>query len=241
MDIDHQEIAEKIRDASYFTEARKWYDVVYLNPIAERVFFIVLTILAGIIFLFSLAALNGLMPLNPSQEVVYKIPDIVNLNAQIKPLKTTSTEDPNQALLRYFLTEYIRSREEYSEQEFRRNYRHVQQQSTPGVLNAYTRQVSPSNPRSPLVLYEKHSTRSVEFRGLKFSPENPNQAQLLFTATVNGPAGGGKKTNWTALVGFDYSPLIQQEITDPQTGELALDVTPPSFKVVSYEVRPYGQ
>ena len=226
---------------TYFEEARRWYDVKYLSPISERVYFIVVTVLAGFIVLFAIIGLSGLMPLKPARPFVYLAQDINNKIPRMETIRQNG-EPKQAALLRFYVEQYVESREHFSEKRFLPNANFVKQHSEPSLYAEYVRLNDPSNPRSPAAQYQKHSTRqiTVEQVLLDGEPETSAAAKVRFTASVTGPQGI-QKTVWTASLTFAYSALVETEVKDPSTGEVTLDLKAPTFRVLRYEAREGAQ
>ncbi len=234
---DNEEIATRIREGTYFEEARRWYDVVYLNPISERYFFVVVVVLGVLIFLFSFSGLMGLMPLKPREPFVYPNENMVDLLPRIERLREDADADVNKVISEYYLAQYVRMREGYYEPEFTKYRRFMQNYSDNAVYNEYNRMIQPSNPRSPVRQYGKHNMRNIDIRQIQVNRAvEPDEAVINFTAEVI-TAQGIEKSNWTARVKFFYSGISQQELDAAANGGEDTRLTMPEFQVVGYNVQ----
>ncbi len=70
MTEDYKKIAESIRSGKYFTEARGWFETVYISPVSERSFFLIIAILAGFTALFGIVAMSRLLPITKREAVL---------------------------------------------------------------------------------------------------------------------------------------------------------------------------
>src|SRR6187200_160936 len=102
MSGDEHEASELIRQGRYFEQAHQWYRALYIGPIAERGFFLVLGILGLLIGIGGFLAFMGLTP------IVERPPVIVSnakLNDAIPSLEKlhASGMSVNDALRQYLV------------------------------------------------------------------------------------------------------------------------------------------
>jgi len=231
----HEIIAEKLEDGSYYKEARQWYNVMYLSPISERIFFVILTITSGVIFIFGVMALIYLLPISPRVPFIYSAKNIAKEIPVITRLRA-SKESTNPALIRYYLKVYAEMRESYSEDKFLLRREFVKVYSDPSVFNEYNRITHPDNPRSPIRRYGSFTDLKVQVKHITFDRSaQPYKGTVYFTTEEVGPTSS-EATNWMATINFFYTDLVERDVIDPKTGEIALEYDEPSFQVVSYDV-----
>lgn len=237
MATEHEDIANALEDGSYFAQAREWYNTVYLNPISERVFFIVVTSLAAGVFIMAFLAFVYLLPIKPRIPFVYRTKDIVGTIPNMIRLKEPS-EPTNPALIRYYVGTYVSMRESYSEAKFLVNRAFMQHYSDENVFDEYNRQTHPSNPRSPIRRFGKYIFVETKIENVVVdrASAGPSKAIIDFSTDEIGP-DGRKKAQWTATVAFYYTDLVERDVIDPRTGEITLDYDQPTFQVVSYDVK----
>lgn len=230
--VDARSVAEKIRSGAYFKEAISWYSLIYHRPIAERCYFIVVIVLAAFTTLISVIAAVDLMPLKPAIPFVMYSRDVFT---DLPRIQSTGKEekDPNISVAKYLAKNYVTLREEYNLKVIERDIHFVENSSTPEIYLSYRQQLDPQNPSSPIVRYERHSTRSIAIKSVTLRPDGEfSGADVKFAATVTGPQGT-ETTIWTARLTFNYTPL---EI-DQNTAK----VTPMKFTVTGYEVQAFVQ
>lgn len=231
---EQKEINALIESGAYFDEVRRWYNVKYHSPISERVFFIVITTMTAIVTLLAVRSFTAIFPIAPLEPVIYFVPDIENKVARLTEL-SEATDDPNAVIQKFLITEYVKDREGYSGERLERNVRAIHQSSSPEEYQRYRSWLDPSNPNSPITLYERHTERDVDVRnvtirigkGAEADGFGMYQAIVPFVATVR-RGGNDQLSHWKAEVTFRYKKLV----VDQTTGH----VTPMEYRVVGYKV-----
>lgn len=232
-DHDEQDASELIRQGSYFQQARQWYTALYIGPISERSFFLMLGVLAIMVGLCGFFAFVGLTPLTERPPIVVSNPRINDTIPSLVRLRA-SGQDINDALRHYMVRQYVISREDYHYESFAKNYLFVATHSDAGTAATYTASVGPDNPRNPAVLLGAYGTRSVDITNVSFSRvDDRYRAIVRFSTELGGSAPVGK-TQWTATIDFNYSDAVVTEATDPETGEEKASLQQPTFQVVNY-------
>lgn len=230
---DEPDASELIRQGHYFDQARQWYSALYIGPISERSFFLLLGVLAILIGIGGFAAVVGLTPLTERPAVVIRnerlddaVPSLIRLRA--------SGQDINETLRLYMVKQYVISRESYSAASYVKNFRFVSTHSDAGTSAAYLAAVGPDNPRNPAALLGAYGTRSVQIGNVTLSKvEGRDRAVVRFSTELGGSAPAGR-TQWTATIDFNYSDAVVTEATNPETNEKIATLQQPEFQVVSY-------
>ena len=132
------EIAEKVRSGEFFRESREMYDFAVHDPMSERYIFLLITGLAGMIFLVALIAVNGLYPLHITTPFIVKSTSLVEDIPHIKKITSYEEETTSSAVLRFIISNYITLREEYNIDTFDRNARGIKLQSAEEVYKDFT-------------------------------------------------------------------------------------------------------
>ena len=245
---DEHDANELIREGRYYEQARHWYTALYIGPISERSFFLLLGCLGLLVGTLGFAAVMGLTPLTERPQVVVRnerlndaIPSLTRLRAK--------GQNINEAMKTYLVKQYVISREDYHAADFTRNSNFVIAHSDPSVAANYVASVGPDNPRNPGALLGAYGTRSVALGTVTFSrvaaaqpvaagEEAPaasatERAIVRFSTELGGSAPVGR-TQWTATIDFLYSDAVVTETTDPETGEKKATFQQPTFQVVNY-------
>lgn len=219
---DYLEIAEKVRTGEYFREARKMYDLTIHDPMAERYMYVFITAIALLILLVALGAAQGLYPLKSEVPLIFDTHDPVEDIPHIRGLLFSKSDDPSEALLRFFVKHHVEVREEYNIATFDRNVNSVKSESTEEVFREYQAQIDPRNPDSPITVYQRHSKRKINIISARRLSES---MEVLFEAVVESRVDV-KKTYWRANIAFKYSGVE----LDEKTGK----VKPVIFIVTKY-------
>ena len=242
---DYKKIAESIRSGKYFGDARGWFEAVYIGPVSERSFFLIIAILAGFVALFGFMSISRLMPLTKHDPIhVYagERPDEVQMS--LVPLAPHHAE-VNPAITKFFLGHYVEMREGYDARTFTKNATFVQAQSSPDAYAEYAATYDPHNAQSPFAPLGDLGQRLVSIESIRFvkvkdAPAGQERAEVNFstdTASVTDPT----TTEWTATIDYIYTSLESTITKNPATKTLDLEVTDPHFQVVNYALQEQKQ
>ncbi len=236
MDGPSPHIAERIESGEYFKRARVWYQTVYVAPISERSFFLIIALFAGIIALCGFIAVMRLMPMTERPGILIRGENIDDAVPQISKLRERGG-DVNQALINFFVATYVERRESYAAEEYDVNYRFIHAQSDTPTFEKYVAGYDRANPESPAARLEQTGQRVVTIRSINISPitnfEEPAVATIEFTTRIDG-RDSESRTNWTATLQFIYTDLQVIDGVDPKTGKKIEASQDPQFKVVDY-------
>lgn len=230
MSDDNEKIAEMIRGGKYFDEARAWYGAMYIGPISERTFFLIIAILSGVVAIASVFAVSALMPLTTKPGIL--------VSAGPRPEETVQSllnlreldSNPDKAIAKFFAAEYVTAREGYSAHTYQGNALFVQNQSDQATYNAFSAQYSSSNPQSLAAIFGEAGTRAVIIDSVSL---RGNTATVGFTTEDTG-VDPALKSQWTAKIDFNYTPMTTKTVVNPETGQDELQVKDPQFQVVNY-------
>ena len=224
-----QDVAEMLRDGSYYAEARAWYNTVYLNPLSERYLAILMLILASATLLFALTAVQNLLPLNDEVPYYFSLPDGDAQKLYMQPLRAVPTESLDVSLRRYLVSEYIRRYESYEKEPKTPGVAYfVREYSEGGLWEAYLSQPEPQT------RFGAATRREIALQRLLIQPD-PNipgmwNAQGSFTATLIGRTQR-VTSRWTVSLSFSYSDATLH--TNAETGQKTMSM--PQFTVMEYE------
>ncbi len=248
---DPKKIAESIRSGTYFNEARGWFNAVYIGPVSERTFFMVIAILAGFTALFGVIAVKRLLPISKHEAVLVYAgvrPDDVQMG--LIPLAPHHSSI-NPAIEQFFLTRYVQMREGFDARTFLTSALFIQSQSDATTYNAYANAYDPRNAQSPFAplgdLGQRQVTvdyaRLVDIKTAKGEAPPPAGLQrgvVAFSTETSGVTDP-QRTRWTATIDYIYTDLTTKETKNPETKQLDLEVTDPHFQVVNYVLQEQNQ
>lgn len=220
------EISDKVKSGEYYRESRSMYDAFVHDTMSERYLYVLITITSCAILLIALLAVQGIYPLQKSLPFIVAAEDLVEDVPRITSLLNDKGDDANLALMKFYLSNYITIREEYSIDKLDRNVNGVKSQSSPEVFVKFQNIINPSNPQSPIKIFQRHSIRKISVLAINIqSVDDTYEAEVLFEAKVEGKAAA-KKSRWQANISFNYSGIG----LDGDTGK----VKPSSFLVTGY-------
>ena len=216
MDNLDEYIAKKIEDGSYYHEARQWYMRKYIYPISERSFLIILTIILFSTFTASVINTSSLSSSDKELPLPIEVENTTDYYSVIKPL-ASSNEGAQDAIAKYFIIDYIRTREEYFPEkmqgkDLQYQLKKIKSSSAKKVLNEYQAYMNNANPYSPIARYRNHTTRNIEITSFKFANNDPSSGKATagFMATTgkkDDPSVKENKTLWEATIHFRLSDV----------------------------------
>lgn len=225
---DPQETIERVESGEYFRAMREHYADVYLNPMSDRYIFFMYTVLALLIVLAAWSALSALFPLNTPVPFIHgsTLESMFDEKPIIRPLLAHKDEDPNVAIRRYMVSEYVLRRESYDIGTLELNVRYVKAHSMPEMYENWQKQLDPSNPESPISQFQRHSRRKIHIVGV--IPSQDGTIDVLYDAIVESRKET-RKSRMIATIAFQYADVT----IDQDTGKM----TPVKFVVTGYRTR----
>jgi len=229
------DIKADIASGEYFSSAIKWYNELYLVPIAQRNWMLVLAVLSCISALCAFVSLVYILPVIEKISIPVSVPNSENyITDQVKLTQANMTAD--ETILEFFVKEYVIRREEYSFHRYDKDRAYVQAHSDPITFNAYDTVYKRENPRSPAAVLGERGERIITIRNYTIDRTvEPPVATIHFDADIR-TRKAFPKSRWTASLAFYYDSLKVKEVKDPETGEIRLQTEDPVFNVVQYVV-----
>lgn len=238
MDAEDQKIAESVRSGAYFAKARRWFEAIYIGPVSERTFFLVIAVLAIFAGFFSVLAIMRLLPITQHQAVVvYTDVDTDNVFTSLVKL-APKHESLNVAMTEYFITHYIHAREGFAAPIFQDNALFVRGHSDATTYAEYVNAYNPANatsPFNPLGTTGKRQVTVESWKDLAHEGDKyTTEVQFSVDTTIDQQTTQSK---WTAKMVYLYTPLNGESVDDLKTGTSDLTINDPHFQVVHYELQ----
>ncbi len=239
MESDPAKLAESIRNGSYFSKARGWYQVMYIGPVSERSLFLLIAILSVFVGIFSTIAVMRLMPLTSRDGILVPAPTRLD-DVQVSLIKLADKgEAVDPAVMRFFVMQYVAARESYTAEDFTVNSRFVRAHSDAATYNAYAEAYTLANPESPFAALGDIGQRQLQFEAVRVSKLREGRGSAEITiATQATVAEESQSQRFTARLDFTYSGLASEVVDDPKTGQPILKLGDPQFQVVNYVLTP---
>ena len=206
MTEDYKKIAESIRSGKYFGDARGWYEAVYIGPISERSFFLIIAVLAVFVAVFGVVSVKRLMPITKHQAIlIYGGERAEEVQASLVELAPKRIP-MNPAIAQFFVATYVQLRESYDSRAFTANARFIRGQSDKAAYAAYAAAYDPDNAASPFAEMGDLGQRqvvldSVTIKTIETPDHSPGRmnATVVFTTESTGVATptkrGGRRTS----------------------------------------------
>lgn len=185
----------------YFGQARSWdQDRQRKSLRSERIAWGI----AGLALLACAAeavALAGLAPLKTVMPYIIR----VNQTTGAVDVQTALTQQPmryDEAVTKFFLAQYVRTRESWLPAAAEENFRAVTILSEPAEQQRWGRFFSNNNAASPQVVWGKNATVQARIRNIAFI--NDRVANIRFTRTIQTDTDT-QNSDWIATVTFRYT------------------------------------
>ncbi len=234
---DDKKIAESIRNGTYYAQARDWFETMYIGPVSERSFFLIIAVLSGFIALFSVSSVMRLMPLDKREPILIRAPENYD-DIEMTLVKIGEPREAvNPALSYFYVTQYVIARESFYASTFTANAKFVRAQSDSASYTAYAQSYDPANPASPFAALGDGGQRQVNIDNVRMHA--PEKGSNQYTAEVNFTVDTvvnqqETKSRWTAQMNYIYTQITPELVTDPETKQKVLSVNDPQFQVVNY-------
>jgi type IV secretion system protein VirB8 len=234
---EQQEITELVRSGAYFDETKKWYQALYIGPIAERTFFLIIAFFAILVAVAGIIAVLALLPLVERPGILVSNDRMDEVAMNLRPMHRVG--EPLDANVRnFYLRQYVVMRESYDKANYPRDYVFVRAHSDEPTFADYASFFAPTNPKSPLVTLGEYGFRIARVQSVEVNTQvEPKIANVRFSTETTRPDGVTTE-EWTATIGFYYSAFEVRSVLDPVSGEARAVTEEPDFKVVSYAVTP---
>jgi type IV secretory pathway component VirB8 len=205
----NKEIAKKIKDGSYYNDAIDWYARRYLYPITERTALIFFASVMCFALLISSLNIKSLITENEILPFPIYVDNTTDYFSIISPL-AKNFDSTQEAVARYLVIDYLKSREEYSYEsmqgdKLKYRLKKMKSSSSKQVLDEYKNYINPLNPYSPVVRYADHTNRQITIQSFDFIGQDTTtgKAKIIFEAVEqNEKDGSATKSLWEATVHF---------------------------------------
>lgn len=187
----------------YYLAATSWAEDRERSSARSRKTAWVIAGIATTVALFEAIALFVMMPLKTVVPYTLLVDRQTGYVEQLKPVEGR-TIDPDAALIRSFLVQYVIERESFDIDNLDRSYRKVALWSAEDARTRYIKSMQATNPDSPLAKLPRSAV--VDVKILSVSSIEADTAMVRFTTQRGDAAGSGQPPmNWVALVRYRFS------------------------------------
>ncbi len=203
---------------AYFAAAASWdHDRLAASRRSQRLAW---SVAAGALVLATVAclAVAALAPLKSVEPFVVRVDRATGAVDVVSGLKGDVT--PDEAVTKYFLSQYVRTREGWLPASAAEDFRQVAIMSTAEEQQRLGAWARATNPLSPQSLYGRDATVEVQVRSIAFI--NEAVANVRFRRTVR-RMQAASTDDWIATVAFTYTRAPMRE-TDRLRNPLGFQV-----------------
>lgn len=239
MENESELVTNHIEKGTYFSEALSWYNSRFIAMQTQFSQMVIVCIIAVTAFLLCFFGFYSFLPVTEKNLHVVYYPVTPEHKLSIRKLMESHGSDPDYSLAKYYMEEYVKSRESYVLDKSERNFNYVYNMSEEAALDEYIDFVSPSNPQSPFVIYSNRGRKNVLVNYVKFYDSNENEvkytqpegiAKISFTAQENFGNSTGSPTNYIATISYKYTKIGIDQKTEQLT-------QPPKMVITNYTTK----
>lgn len=213
---------------SYFAEARSWDHDRALKALRERQIAYAVAAAATLLAVGAIAW-HVASPLRSVEPYVIRVNETSGGVDVLNVVNRTQEITANEAVGKYFLSQYVRGRESWVAAASAELFKAVTALSMPNEQEKIAAERRPENPSSPVNLYKNGETVGVRVTNVSFI--SARVAQVHFVKLVRSQGvGPDASSNWIATINFKY-------VEKPETEADRL-YNPLGFQVVSYRADP---
>ena len=187
---------------TYFAEARRWDQDRLASALRSRRLAWFVAGGACLLSAASVSAVASLTPLKTTEPFVIRVDQTSGAVDVVRGLSRENPATYDEAVSKYFLAQYVRSREGYLHPAAEDSFRLVSILSTPSEQGRWAALYRGSNPESPQNLYGPDSEVIVSIRAISFI--NDKVANVRFHRTVR-QTQQVTESDWIATLAFTYA------------------------------------
>lgn len=215
-------IAEMLASGEYYQEGLKWYNSRYIRPKTQLVHMSIFAFIALGFFLITLVTFSRIFPL--TDHVGFTIERNFD-KKEVLRIKSIGNAEKNATLgvLNFYISEYVKSREEFIEDNINRNFKFVTEISNDAVFDEFMYETDISNPENPIYTLGRQVQRKIKVLGLKLPPlpiegmqinsDIIYNAQVKYLETLVYLDGTEEFNERLANVSFKYKEIIVDQQT----------------------------
>ena len=176
----------------------------------------------------SVAAVAMLSPLKTVEPYVIRVDKSTGETQVVTALKGPQPRTYDDAVNRYFISQYVRLREGWLNDAARENAYTVMLTSDQAESARYLNSVQANNKNAPSNIYGDKGFVSISIRTISFL--SPTVAQVRFTKIITFGQSTPIAQNWNAIMTFRYTTAPEHEKDR--------NINPLGFQVVNYRSDP---
>ncbi|WP_332066277.1 virB8 family protein [Bartonella sp. CB189] len=184
----------------YIKEARSFdIDRMYGMQLRMKIAMI-LTVIFGLMTISLALAVSALVPLKTIEPFVIRVDNSTGIVDTVSALKD-APQNYDEAITRYFASQYVRAREGFQVSEAKNNFRIVSLLSSPAEQTRFAKWYSGANPESPQNIYQD-MTVTVTIKSISFLSQD--LIQVRYYKTVRDFSGKESIFHEVSILNFSY-------------------------------------
>ncbi|WP_282128038.1 virB8 family protein [Roseobacter litoralis] len=168
-------------------------------------------------------AVAALTPLKSVEPFVIRVDQATGV-PEVMTALTDGKEEYDEAITRYFLALYVRTREGYSYASRGVIFDHVQILSGPEEQTEFSEQYNASNPDSPQYVFGKKTKAEVQIRSISFLDEGLAQVRF-YRNSRNEDENIERRSQWVATLTYRFDAQAEIGAEDRLVNPLGFIVT----------------
>lgn len=214
---------EKKDFAKYLVEARSWENDKIRNlEVSKRTAWIIAAV-ASTLSAISIVTVALLTPIQKVDAYVVRVDSATGLVNVVKQLQNGDT-NYDEAINKYFTQWYVRWREGFLQERAQEFYYNVGLMSNYPEQSRYLKQYDPTNPSSPLNIYNKAGRSQITIKSTVF--DSPGTARIQFIKEEDWGGKDQKISQWTAVLYYKF--------TGAPMSDKDREINPLGFQVINY-------
>lgn len=178
---------------------------------------------ASIIACAGVVAVAALAPLKSVEPFVIRVDQATGV-PEVMTALTDGQEEYDEAVTKYFLALYVRTREGYSYAARSVIFDHVQILSGPEEQAEFSEYYNASNPDSPQYVFGKKTKAEVEIRSVSFLDDGLAQVRF-YRITRNEDDDVERRSQWVATLTYTFDGQAEISAQDRMINPLGFIVT----------------
>ncbi len=228
----------KSKSKSSASSSRDWASDKYQHVVVQRNLLALISLGALAVAVISVLSVYAMAPLKSVEPYLLTIDEKSGYTQRVEPVSRNQYAS-NEAIDRYFLSQYLYARETYTSSLLKYNTNVVRTMSTPNVFFKFRPTMDPNVPTSLPAVLKNLGQREIRIRSINYiqnpavagsaatTPEKIAQIRFVVADTFSGNALPAE--NLVATITFEYASL------DLNEQEQLLN--PLGFTVTAYQVQ----
>lgn len=217
--------------------SRHWYQDKYQHVLVQRNLLALISLVSMGVALVAVFTVARLAPLKSVEPYLLQVEEKTGITQKVEPIARAEIAN-SDAVNRYFVATYLRTREGYNPTTINFNYDIVRVMSSTDVFSQYRRTLDAANPASLTARLGATGKRTVKINSMAYISNvrvnaqdrtTPDRImQIRFSTTSEVPNAADQTEQWVATITFVYADL--------QLNEAERLLNPIGFRVVNYQV-----